>query len=503
LDKSKLHVFLKTTSLTAILSSLSFAVAAISADQDMFDVYPLKVNGEICNFIEGDFNGDALSDIGLVFSPSDSAELRLLSIYIQRPEKSFSAVPDRSIPLPPAAGQINAGDIDGDNIEEIVLIDSEGVLKYKYAPNPTSEEFVRIIRETTIYSLPLFRGIIVAPFIFEVLASVGRELIIPTLKGYNVYSPDGGGMFRSIGNLMTAPKCLNGGKGLRDFVDPAKSSFSVCLGSVVVSDGDQDGRQDIYLLYDRKLFCFTQGQTGDFAESAAWQIDFCSDCEDVFVQSRLVDLNDDNRLDLAASCAEGGITRAETKLRVHLAGGDGRISEKHGKEISLSDSHCNLMAGDVNNDRVREIIAPAVELGLIAVTKMILMKKADLHLLIYSLTGGLPENEPIARPRFEFQFNFDLVNPLQDVAMDWTGDYNGDNLPDLAFSDGFGRLRFFWGRINDFLSKKPDIEIVLEHPVGVYPLHLSGGGFSDLVVEHDSGGKWDQLTVLLNRNNKL
>ena len=123
--------------------------------------------------------------------------------------------------------------------------------------------------------------------------------------------------------------------------------------------------------------------------------------------------------------------------------------------------------------------------------------------MIYPFKSGMPVKEPDKRRNYEFRFNLDDPQPTGEVTVDWSADYNGDRYKDLVFSSGKGELKFYWGKDKDYLSKKADLEISLDHPSEIYPIHLNHGEFFDIIVRHNLSGKLDRLTVLKNKNNKL
>ena len=125
-----------------------------------------------------------------------------------------------------------------------------------------------------------------------------------------------------------------------------------------------------------------------------------------------------------------------------------------------------------------------------------------MHLLIYPITAGLPENESTRRISFEFKFNFDEDVPTREVCVNWSADFNADRMLDMVFCDGGGRVQFYWGKDRDYLSRKPDIDILLDHPEMVHPVNLGKGLLPDAIVRHNLGGRVDRLTVLKNKNNR-
>ena len=139
-------------------------------------------------------------------------------------------------------------------------------------------------------------------------------------------------------------------------------------------------------------------------------------------------------------------------------------------------------------------------MGTFAATKIFLTKKTDMHLLIYTMNANHISNEPNKRLRYEFKFNFADMNPVSEVSFNWLGNYNSDRLLDAVFCDGNGRVLFYWGHQTEYLSKSPDLEIPLDHPSQVFPVNLNDDNFSDLIIEHNLGGRYDRLSLLINKS---
>jgi len=500
-----LALFVRNRNILAILSLLAILTLSFNADaadQDLFDVYSLEIQGEIYNFLIGDFDGDALSDVVVIYSPFNDFNSRYISLYLQKKNIGFRPVADYLVLLPSSAAQVNAADIDGDSESEICIVDSEGLSVLNLTKNIGFSSPVRLISYKTIYSIPQFQGIITDPFLFDINNSSGPEIVLPSPKGYVIFER-GDDVTYQILNQITAPIIgHSAGKSVRDFMGHLSSDLNISSGSIQVIDGNLDGRNDIYLLWAKKLCCYFQDATGNFSQTPDLDIDFYPANAQGYFQSRLADINGDRMPDIILSRTSGGMTNAETKIRIYLAGTGGRIQSAFKKEITLSDSHCNLLIGDVSGDGNPDMIVPTIELGALAATKMFLMKKADLHLLIYNFQSGVPADEPTRRTKYEFRFDFDDPQPLSEVSLDWTGEYNGDGISDLVFSDGNGMLQFFWGKRDGEQSKRSDLEIALNHPLEIHPVHLNHGILFDAIIEHKSGGEAGRLTILKNKNNK-
>ncbi|UCD93592.1 MAG: VCBS repeat-containing protein, partial [Candidatus Zixiibacteriota bacterium] len=441
------------------LSVVSGTVDA--AEQDFFDIYSLEVEGEIFDFLADDFDGDGLNDIAVIYSPASDLDSRYVGLYLQEVQAGFRANADYLGMLPQTAAQIGAADLDGDGMAEIILVDSDGVSMMDLVASSGLSTPVRIVRQKTIFSFPLFGGIVSDPFLHDINGIPGPEIIIPTPRGYVIFERGDDGVYQILNQLSAPIICRNSDRDLKSFSRQRKVNLNVSLATIRVHDGNLDGRNDLYFLWDRRLCCYFQDSTGNFSEAPDVQLDFYPANADGFIQSRLIDLNGDRRPDATVSYTSGGITSAETKIRFYIADAGGRIGSQFRKEITLSDSHCNLFIDDFNADGSPELAVPAIELGALAATKMFLMKNSDIHLLVYPFENGVPDDEPTQRMKYGFRFNFDDPQPASEVAVDWSADYTGDGLYDLVFSDGKGKLQFFWGNSDEYLSKKSDLEIPL------------------------------------------
>jgi len=485
-----------------LIATLILAGSAGAADQDFFDIYTLEVEGEIYGHLNGEFDGDGLTDIIIIYSPLNESFTRYAGLYLQKEAAGFRPRADYLIPLPSSAVQVDVGDVDRDGLDELLIIDGEGVLTVEYTREGGLTQPRRIIKRTTVYAIPAFYGIITAPFYFDIFQDGIAEIIIPVPRGYMIYERGDDGRHQVLNQLSVPIYSRHQRRGLQDFSGRNIARLMIALPTIEVIDGNGDNRLDLYFLWDHKICSYFQDETGNFAQDPEVEVLFAPGYPSGYMQSRLADCNGDHLPDAVVTFTTGGITNTETKLRFYISDNSGRIGHRPVSEISLSDSYCNLMVNDYDRDGRPEVIIPAVEMGAIAASKMFLLKKADLHLLVYNMGSGLPGNEPEERIKLGFRFDFDHHNPTGEVTIDWSDNYNADPMLDAVFSDGEDRLLFYWGKQGDYLSSKPDLEVTLEHPACLHPVHLNSGNLSDLIVEHNLTGRYDRLTVLKNRNNR-
>lgn len=493
----------KTIKLTLVAFLGLFILAAshiIAADQDMFDIYSIEVEGHIDGYVTGKFNDDNLTDLIVIYSPHANRYTRYLGLYLQKETAGFRPRADYLITLPNSVAHLDVGDIDGDNFDEIVLIDFDGISTIKYSENSGLSDPQRLISVSTIYSTPFVRGILVEPFIYELTNQPGNELIVPTPGGYSIFNYLNNSL-KQTGSLAAPLAEHIAVVNAKDFSAQNSMKLQLVLPELKIIDGNLDGLLDIYFLWDSKICCFFQNDNNGFAQAPDFVRFNLLDDFTGYSKSYLTDCNNDNRPDLISISTTGGISSTETKLRLYLADQEGVIPDNFTDEINLSDSYSNLLVGDYNSDNIPEIVIAAVEMGTFAATKIFLTKKADMHLLIYNINSDHLSNEPDKRLRYEFRFDFDDINPVCEVSLNWQGNYNSDRFRDAVFCDGGGRLLFYWGHETEYLSKKSDLEILLDHPSQVYSINLNGNNYSDLIVEHNLRGRYDRLSLLINKGN--
>ena len=236
-----------------------------AADQDMFDLYNLEVEGDIFDFVSGDFDGDQLTDIVIVYSPIDDIGSRYAGLYLQKGNDGFRPRADYLVPLPGSAVQMDASDIDGDGIDEVLIIDGGGVSYLEYSGGSGLSRPIRLIEENTVYAIPSFLGIVVEPFVLDLISSNnGPEILLPIRRGFAIYEKSEAGNYRVLNQLNVSIFSSNYRQGIRSFSKKRSSRVTIELPEIYNRDGNGDGRSDLYFLWDHKICTFFQDNTGNY-----------------------------------------------------------------------------------------------------------------------------------------------------------------------------------------------------------------------------------------------
>jgi hypothetical protein len=156
------------------------------------------------------------------------------------------------------------------------------------------------------------------------------------------------------------------------------------------------------------------------------------------------------------------------------------------------------MLGNFDHTGGLELVVPAIELGILSTVKKMITKKTDFHLLIYLLdNGGRPAKEPTVRKKISCHLNFEKADPISDIRLDWSGDYDGDGIYDLALADGGGQLMFYRGSADEYLESRANLVLDIPNPDEIRPAQLNVDGRSDLIIIHQPGENITRLTLLV------
>ncbi len=480
---------------------LTFGSISEAAEQDQFVVRELSVEGWTLGTLIGDFNGDGLGDVVIMYLPTKIRDhRRFLGWFLQDKSTGFNSSPTHVSPLPTAASHFQIANIDGDNSDEIVYLDNNGVSVIKLTDSEPGAP-LRIIRKETMYRATDFRGALISDFAMELNGLPGLEFVIPTSSGFSIYELAEDKSYMLLANIEL--KSVASHSGLEKLFFRKRKrvhSYVVETPELIAADANLDRRMDLYAIYDNRLYLFLQDENGGFSRTPDRLLELTKVSAEESCLPLLIDCNADGRPDVVSLRMRGGVASPECMVDIFLSDESGYLSLIPNKTLHLSQARSSIMVSDIIGDGTPELILPAIELGAVATIKMMMQKKGALDLLIYKLQNGIPADEFSARKKFPFTLDYATEYPDNEILFDWSADFNNDGLRDLVYTDGADHLEIFYGSRSGYLEEDNEIEVTIPDAASIIPRELNRDGKMDLIIEQKNIGKINGVWTLVTKS---
>ena len=431
----------------------------------------------------------------------------------------FIAIP---VELPAYLSSVRAGDVDGDGIDELVLISS---IHETSGPDSTRITVVDLDAQgkpTDRHELSLGRVARLLDIDGALLAVDGegaarlypnpRRLVyaVTRIAGLGPTQPawvdvahdmDGDGkpeLLLPVGDQL----CAQGGSelGCVKMESEGRLESSVQAGGMrlssgtnqrpyVVGDVDGDGRQDLlFPREDRALAWLTDDHLGARRVDLALGVDLeprpdptapRDAARKELATTWWRDVDADGRLDLLTQhwVVDGSWFGATAELTLRRGTGTGFTPPQ---VIRTAAAAVRVDLVDFDGDGDLDLLAPQVDFGLGNIARALVSRTIKVDLLLYEMRDGRFIEPPLALSRFSV--------PVEDPGrhqVELSADLTGDGRMDLVTNDGGDQVRVYAAGADGRFGEDPLAELGIPMPPGEDPLlvhDLTGDGRAEVFV---------------------
>jgi hypothetical protein len=500
---------------TAGLSALLCAPAAVSANAARFEAARLAVDGDVLTVVPADFDGDGRGDLLAVYKTGVVPREKRFFAVFWNGGRRFGAKPDLVLPAdePAAAnGQICAfdvADVDGRPGAELLLITPRGVtsrsLRGRAAGAP-----VALVNESTFWLQPA-RGELPRVAIAHQLEDTGPPtLLLPGLHLLHVLRRTGEA-YAPVGRLAVAMESRGRNYGrerrLRGVVAAQNTQYT--FPALAVADTDGDGRRDIATSQEDRLDVYRQRPDGGFADLPTLRRDFATRSANELTETNsssaltVTDIDGDSLGDVVArKQIARGITSAATTSFVYFGRKGGVFPDKPDQVIrNEGASGTEVELFDVTADGRTDLVVPSVNIGVFAIIRVLTTKTLKVNFQVFPFDARARRFSEQPAAERELRFKVSLSGEAGAQAADMRGDYNGDRRPDLAFGTDDNQLAIYPGTSAVGLFAEDAAEEIEVPAFGqLESIDLDRTGKSDMVLHYPrTRGHKREIVVLWNR----
>ena len=495
---------------TFFLLFFSYQILAIS-----FDVQDIHLPDQVLKYKVFDLNGDSLKEI-IVFAKSGKKRLAPPRIHILwqtadgfSDENVQTFFPDKRAIL------CDFGDIAGDSKLEFIMLTPRGIIYYAQNDSRFEIHSLEALKVTSIFRVNEKSKLPYWDFVKNITPGGRDEIIIPQFNRTLIFSQSDSSNWEKIGTLNLSAKAnISAFKRLDISYKTNKIYISDCnrdgLPDVLAQDKDI-----FYLFYQ------TEKNTFSAQPNLTIDMKFTPDepkpGEETSITA-IKDINGDGVLDLLANklAARESILNPQSQLQIYLGkNGARRLWSLTPDQIIVSTGvQFDEQMVDLNGDDKLDLAIPSVKLGLMRIIKMLLTKSVTVGMRIFQMdeNGKYPEQPNVVK-NFTIKFNFNINNdgatgegmvPVFDVK----GDFNGDGLRDLITTIDQRHLDFYFGKPKKIFSSSSNARFPVVIPKNGNRLQifeLNQDKKSDIVITYqkqdDKTRKMMKIVrVLVNKN---
>ncbi len=419
-----------------------------------------------------DLNQDGRNDILLLVSDPDSDPLvKGLRVHLAGEAGAYAEAASSALTLPAEIGAVFLAEYDGAAPREVVAVYAAGARVYQWQDNALTE-----IAAPRFNSL--FPSYTTEPKIIQGLAQDldrdGRdEWLIPQPTGFEVRRGDEA---RTLITCDVVSSVSRDGDVRISHRLPALQAFDV------------EG-------YDTQVLSFLSDEFADFAFGPGWEQHYRYavpvNLEEKWEASAaLDDINADGFPDLVVTQMRG-TANIEAVTQVYMAEAPFQYPEEPNATFTASGAIASPGLRDVDGDGLKDIIFVRIPFGVGNFINFFVRGKLGIEADVYLYNDGFGDE-----PDFDTSFSLEAPDGREEIAY-VMADFNGDGRLDAAFGDEADQLDIHLGEEDNFLSRRPVMELSLPSFGTARHYDLNGNANQDIVLFHPSGANQTRVEVVV------
>ena len=486
------------------------AIVLAAAAPGRFRIEPLAVAGDVVSVVPADLDGDGRKDVLAAFTTGvPPYQKRFLAVFWNR-EGIFAPRPD--LVLPVADDEICAfdvGAVGNGRGDSLLFLTPRGVSAVDF-PARVAGPLRTLVEQPTLFHQPIPGELPRVHLVHDIAGPASHDLLVPALGALWIWKRGPAGYLKAAQVEVDMDSGIRGG-GRRSSEAPGTvPPIGVTYGfpALHLADSDGDGLLDIIATQEDRIAIYRQGPGITFHPQPDFTRDFAIRTQEEHREKQsnasvlVRDLDGDGVADLVVrKQVFEGIASANSSSYVYFGkkgGGYAREPAQVLKSEGVGPLELQLL--DVTGDGHPDLIVPSMSFGVLALVRVLTTKTVK---VVFQVFPFLPKErrfaeEPLAERELKFRLSLSGDADLQ--AVDFSGDYDGDKKPDLAFGTGEEELSIFLSRGASAVVADDASERVEVRAMGVVqPVDLDGKGRSDLLLHFPSTkGHRGEIVVLVN-----
>jgi len=435
-----MHPLCFQTKLALFLAGVSISCTAV-ADDEIFALTEISIEGRIVSASFADFDGDGRKDLLTAsLNGMPPAESRALSVYLQNADGSYSSDPSHMVPIPKSSAMYDIADLKDTPGDELVLLRPDAITILSIGDAEPVQWNIAVEGPSTVAALDDERGFDA----FELIHDVGPKklMLVPQLGMVSVLTADG----EQLGQIEVGGRA-NYFVARSSSIFSAESDLQLYLDTPKLSVGDVNGderadivaatRHEIRVFYGREDGRFDPKPSLTHAHNLISPVDHSRGSGSVVTIAR--DVNNNGLLDLMITHVEGTFSDTVTTTYFYRnQNGHWNLDNPDETFVSEGTLSSDLLV-DIDTDNTFELVRIQFKFSVLEVVEILLTRNVDSVVEVHRIQpDGRFDPKPSSRRKFSAGVSFETFRPKG--FMPQTGiDINADGFLDIVTSaDGKG-----------------------------------------------------------------